>query len=118
MVSALPDRPHGMDDHRCRQPSSARRYGLAGLAPALARYDRAAIFEDGGAAPSMNRTVDPAPTEQGRIGGIDDSVDGLGRNVATDKLDSRGSDEPHVGADECSSVRCAMRRRLASTITR
>jgi len=66
-----------------RQTAAGRRLRVAGLAAA----EQPALSEDLGAARAVDRAVDSAAAEQGRVGGVDDRVDVLLGDVAADRFD-------------------------------
>ena len=67
-----------MEDVPGRQVPARRQLRIAGLAAA----QLAALLEDGRAAGAVNGTVDAAAAEQRRVGGVDDRVHFLLRDVA------------------------------------
>ena len=69
-VAAVPDRADGMDHMPCRQPVALGDFGAAGLAA----MKGAAFGEQFGPRRAVDRAIDAAPAEQGRIGGVDDGV--------------------------------------------
>ena len=77
-VPTLPDGADGMNHPFCRQPEPRRNPRLAGRAPAK----RATIFKELRPCRTMNGAVHAAPSQQAGIGGIDDGVHPLQRNVA------------------------------------
>src|SRR5690606_41561713 len=75
-----------------RQPARRRAHGLAGLETPDARNDLPAFGQDLRTPAPVDRTVDTATAEQGRVRRIDDHVDFLLRNIALDQRESRASD--------------------------
>ena len=69
-VAAAPDRADGMDHMPRRQLVTFGDLGAAGLAA----IEGAAFREQSGPRRAMDRAIDAAPAEQGRIGGVDDGV--------------------------------------------
>ncbi len=85
------DRTHGVD-HPPRVQLTRRRGDRLprGQAPAVpGGAQSAALVEDRGAAPAVDGTVDSSPAEEGGVGGVDDRVDALPRDVALNE-DDRG----------------------------
>jgi hypothetical protein len=69
-TSPIPDRADGMNDVSRRQTIALGNFGAAGFTP----VQHAAFGEELGTRGAVDRTVDAAPTEQGRIRGVDDGV--------------------------------------------
>ena len=90
LSAAAPDRPDGVDHVPRRQVARRRRLRVAGRAAAEA----AALLEDRRAAGTVDRAVDAAAAEQRLVGGVDDRVDLLLRDVALDELDPAHRPEP------------------------
>src|SRR5947208_2436627 len=68
--------------------------------------DPPALRQDPGAAPAVDGAVDPAPAEQAPVGGIDDGIDVLNRDVALHQRDAR----QHVALRQVSkNIRVALR---------
>ena len=84
-------------------------HGLARRAagPRRARM-RAALLEDGGAARAMDGAVDAAAAQEAGVGGVDDGVDALAREVATRDLQPPGADRRATGRD--ADARSGLRR--------
>ena len=87
-AAAAPDRADGVDDMPGRQPVAARDLGGAGRAAAegLARRKQ---FRPGGA---MDGTVYTAATQQRRVGGVDDGIDGERGDVGDNNFQPRSAD--------------------------
>lgn len=94
MAATVPDRADGVDHMPRRQPVAAGDPGIPGVAAA----ERAAFGEQFGAGRAMDSTVDAAAAEQGRIGGIDDRIDGERGDVGDDDLTGRRADLADEGA--------------------
>jgi hypothetical protein len=69
-ASPVPNRPDGMNDMARRQAITPGDFGAAGLAA----VEGAAFREQLWPRRAMDRAIDAAPAEQGRIGGVDDGV--------------------------------------------
>ncbi|MDB5579708.1 MAG: hypothetical protein JWR80_4884 [Bradyrhizobium sp.] len=69
-ASPVPNRPDGMNDMARRQAITPGDFGAAGLAA----MEGAAFREQLWPRRAMDRAIDAAPAEQGRIGGVDDGV--------------------------------------------
>ena len=69
-VAAAPDRADSMNHMPRRQPISQCDFGAAGLAA----MEGAAFGKKLGPRRAVDRAIDAAPAEQGRIGGVDDGV--------------------------------------------
>ena len=54
--------------------------------------ERAAFREQLGPRRAMDRAIDAAPAEQGRIRGVDDGVNAQGRDVGDDDFETRRAD--------------------------
>jgi hypothetical protein len=91
---AMPDRADGMDHMPGRQPVPSRDLGVAGRAA----VERAAFLEQFRAGAAMDRTIDAAPTEQGRIRCVDDSVNAQGGDVGNYDFQPRLADLARGGA--------------------
>ena len=76
--SALPDRPHCVDDVTRQKIAGGGRLRVAGLAAA----EQPAFLQDRGPTAAMDGPVHTAAPEQRRVRGVHDRVDLLGRNVA------------------------------------
>ena len=87
-AAAIPDRTDGVNDMPRRQPISPGNLGIAGLAA----MEGAAFGEQLGPRRAMDRAIDAAPAEQGRIGGVDDGVNAQGGDVGDDDFEARGAD--------------------------
>lgn len=70
LAAAVPDRTHGVNHMPRRQPISQGDFGAAGLAT----MERAAFGEKLRPRRAMDRAIDAAANEQGRIGSVDDGV--------------------------------------------
>lgn len=90
VMAAVPDRAYGVDDIFGGQVAAGGDDGFAGGAAALFGADRAAFFQDRGAAGTMDGAVYAAAAEQGAIGGIDDGIDFHFCNVALEEVDAGG----------------------------
>src|SRR3712207_9172405 len=86
---AAPDRPDRVHDPAMRQVPRARGLGVARRAAA----ERLALREDARARGAMDGPVDAAAPEEARVGGVDDHVGRLARDVALDERDA--VDAPH-----------------------
>src|SRR5262245_38597018 len=82
----MPNRPYRVDDESCRQISGGRDHRFPGLATTLAGNDLSAIVENGRPSRPMNGAIDTATTQQGRIGRIDDRIDGYFSDVSLHDL--------------------------------
>jgi len=69
-MAAVPYRAHGMDHMPGLQQIPSGDFGAAGLAA----MEGAAFGKQLGPCRAMDRAIDAAPAEQGRIGGVDDGV--------------------------------------------
>ena len=78
---AVPDRTNGMDDELGRQPISPGEPGFAGRAPS----QQAAFLEQLSPRGAVDRAIDTAAAEQGRVGRVDDRVDGERGDVSLDR---------------------------------
>lgn len=87
-----------------RDDGMARRQAVRVVALAHAP----AFSEEAGSGCGMDGTVDAATTEQARVGGVDDDVDVLRRDVALNDLDAWGTHGPIVclGWAARSTARC------------
>ena len=88
LVSAVPDRAHGMNDMPCRQPITPGDFGVAGVAA----MERVAFRQQLRAGRPVDRTVHAAAAEQRTIRGVDDSVNAQRRNVGDGDFQSRRTD--------------------------
>ena len=79
-LSSPPDRPDGVNDVTRRKPVAERDPRLAGRAAADLSAFRQKLRPRG----AMDRSIDPAASEQAFIGGIDDGVERKRRNVSDD----------------------------------
>src|SRR6185369_1967473 len=91
---AAPYRTDGVNHFLCGKVSGGRRNGAAGRATALLGPDPVAFEHDRGAARAMDRSIHAAAADQARVGGVDDRVDLLLRDVADDEREYR-----HGGPD-------------------
>ena len=78
--AAAPDRPDRVDDITGRETVAAGDARLPGRAAA----EGAAFLEQAGARGAVDRTVDAAPAEETRIGGVDDRVERQSGDVGGD----------------------------------
>ena len=83
-MAAVPDRTDGMNHMPRRQPVSPGDFGAAGLAA----MERAAFGEQLGPRRAMDRAIDAAPAEQGRVGGVDDGVNAQGCDIGDDDFET------------------------------
>src|SRR5690606_1751802 len=83
--TAAPHGPDGVDHVARRQPVAPGDAHLAGRAAAEAP----ALLEQLGTRGAVDRAVDAASTEERRIRGVDDRVDGERRDVRTERLELR-----------------------------
>ena len=84
------DRPHGVDDVARREREAWGDARFAGRA-SYTGSDLGNLttgFEELGTRGSMDRTIDPASAKHLLIGGVDDDVDGLARQVALEDFDA------------------------------
>ena len=89
VVATSPDWAYGVQDAFGVQAASGGGDDLAGRAAS----DSATFFQDRRATSAVDRAVHAAATGQSRVGGVDDGVNVLLRNVATDEF-QRGFTEP------------------------
>src|SRR5581483_2720734 len=82
-AATLPDRADGVDDEPGGQVASGGGDGAAGRDVA----DASAPPFDGRAAGGVDRPADAAARGEMFVGGVDDGVDRLGRDVALDRFD-------------------------------
>ena len=83
-MAAVPDRTDGMNHMPRRQPVSPGDFGAAGLAA----MERAALGEQLRPRGAMDRAIDAAPAEQGRVGGVDDGVNAQGCDIGDDDFET------------------------------
>ena len=83
MPTAPPNRPHRVNDMLGRQFVAACDLGLA----RLASIQRPAFLRQFGAGRPVNRSVHPAPAEQGRVGRVDNRIDGQLDDVGAGEFD-------------------------------
>jgi hypothetical protein len=76
--AAMPDGTHRMNDECCRQTMPLGKLGLANLATT----QQAAFLQKVRTGCAMNRAIDPATTQKGRIRGVDDCINAQGRDVS------------------------------------
>ena len=88
LAAAVPDRADGMDHMPCGQPVSIGDLGIAGLAA----VERTAFGQKFRSRRAMDRTVDTAPAEQGRIRRVDDGVNAKRGDVGDDDFQPRGTE--------------------------
>ena len=83
------DGPDGVDHPPRGQLTATRRHGPAGREPVRERgpADLPALGQDRGSAGPVDRAVDAAAAQQGRVRRVHDRVDLLGRDVALDEHD-------------------------------
>jgi hypothetical protein len=89
MLAAMPHRADGVDDKPRGKLSSSRVNCTARRKRALLGNDFAALVEDLAARGTMDCAVDSAASHQGRVGGVDDGIDLLARDVALQQFDGR-----------------------------
>ena len=87
-IAAVPDRPDGMDHMPRRKKISFGDPGVAGFAAA----ELAAFGQQLGPGRIMNRAIDSAPAEQGRIRGVDDGVNAQRGDVGNNDFQPRLAD--------------------------
>ena len=85
----MPDRADGVNHKSRGQFSAGGLDGFARWEMAIAGDDLAALFEDGGTTGTMDCAVNSASAYQAGIGGVDDGVSGLLRDVARLEEDLR-----------------------------
>jgi hypothetical protein len=71
-----------------RQTISSGDFGIAGRAA----VERAAFGQQFGPGRAVDRAIDAAATEQGRIGGVDDGVNAQARDIGDDNFQPRAAD--------------------------
>ena len=69
-VAAIPHRTNGVDHMLCLEPIALGDFGVAGRAA----IQRTALGQQLRTGCPMDRAIDTAPAEQGRIRGVDDGV--------------------------------------------
>ena len=84
-VAAAPDRADGMNHMPRRQSVPHGDFGAAGLATTQG----ATFGEQLRPGRAVDRAINPAPAEQGRVGGVDDGVNAQGRDVGDDGFETR-----------------------------
>jgi hypothetical protein len=85
LTAAVPDRSNGVDDMPGGKPITLRDLGIAGSAAA----QRTALGKQFGSGGAMDRAIDTASTEEGRIGGVDDGVNAQDGDVGNDDFEAR-----------------------------
>ena len=92
-ITAVPDRPDGVDHVPGRQPVSPGDLGIAGCAATK----RAAFRKQFGARSTVDGAIDAAPAEQRRIRSVDDAVNAQTGDIGNNDFQPRRAD-PARGA--------------------
>src|SRR6185503_20006894 len=85
---AAPDRTHGVDHVAGGEEAGGGDDRLPLRQRTLALPDPLALLEDGGSATAVDGAVHAAPAHQARVGGVDDGVHRLSREVALRQLEA------------------------------
>ena len=99
-MAAVPDRAHGVDDVRRRQPLAGDDDGFARGQPGFvfkSGAQQATFFQNGRAAGAVDGAIDAAPTRQAGVGGVHNGRDLLPGHVALHELNTGGSVGVHGG---------------------
>jgi hypothetical protein len=88
LVSAVPDRTHGMNHMPRRQPIAPGDFGIAGGAA----IEGAAFREQFWSGRTVDRAVHAAAAQQRRIRGVDDSVNAKCRDIGDGDFQPRRAD--------------------------
>jgi hypothetical protein len=83
VLAAAPHRADRVDHPPRREPAGSGCFRVADVAAA----EQAALLQDRRPARAVDRPVHSPTTEQARVRGVDDRVDGLRRDVAARDLD-------------------------------
>jgi hypothetical protein len=86
-ASAAPHRSDGMKDVPGLQPSRVCSHGIPGRTSL--RIPFAGLLHEDRPGGAMNGAIHPAPASEGRVGGIDDRIDLLGRDVPLHEFETR-----------------------------
>lgn len=87
-IAAVPDRTYGMNHMLCRQPISLGDLRVTGCAATKC----AALGKQFAAGAAMNRAIDAASAEQGRICGVDDGVNAQTGDIGNNNFQPRLAD--------------------------
>src|SRR5690606_7802492 len=102
----VPVRAHGVDDPPRREVVPGGGHRLPDRQPVgqLGAPQLHALLEQPWTGGAVDRAVDPAPTQEGGVGGVDDGVDVLAGDVALHCFDTHGPIVPGAGAGTTSGV--------------
>ena len=88
-IAAVPDGSDGVDDVLGLEISGGSDDSLAGGATALSGNDLSALFEDFGAAGTVDGAIDTASAHERAVGGVDNGIGILLGDITLDKCDIR-----------------------------